>query len=525
MNRFFIMAIAVLASAEAFSCRHGVATSSATAAATDSAAVDTLPLPVVVEHFPDTAYESARIVKSRVVVPDTAISGRLASIADLYESAPGAFTFRKGATRRSDFGGRVSGRPDSVVVDWRFTTGVDNRETDFGTWGGGTGWTGQPLYVAWPDSCIARFKAAGYAPREIIVGSLDGNVYFIDYETGKASREAVPVGNPIKGTVSLDPTLNGNLYVGQGIPAERPFGALMIDLFSHRVSHFFPEDPAALRRWGAYDSSPVRVGQFLFRPGENGSVYKFLISPGDLKLHSVLRYTVNGAAPGIESSMGVYRNYGYVADNHGNIICINLDTMRPVWRYPLGDDTDATPVVEVENDRPVIYVGCEVDRQDSISGRARFVKLDGLDGSQLWKNEIVAYRANINEKHFDGGYYASPLPGSGNCSDLIFANCVLNTRGQNGRFMALDRATGEPVYSVPLKYYAWSSPVGFLNERGEMFVFTADCAGNVYIIDGRTGEITYTARVGNNFESSPVVVGSSVVVGSRGDTIFKMTLK
>ncbi|MDE6324762.1 MAG: PQQ-like beta-propeller repeat protein [Duncaniella sp.] len=143
----------------------------------------------------------------------------------------------------------------------------------------------------------------------------------------------------------------------------------------------------------------------------------------------------------------------------------------------------------------------------------------------MWKNEIVAYRANINKNHFDGGYYASPLPGSGNCADMIFANCVLNTRGQNGRFVALDRATGDTLYSVPLKCYAWSSPVGFLNERGEMFVFTADCAGNVYIIDGKTGEITYTARVGNNFESSPVVVGSSVVVGSRGDTIFKMTLK
>ncbi|MDE6325769.1 MAG: hypothetical protein K2M02_06325 [Duncaniella sp.] len=351
------MAIAAILSAAAISCGHRAETSSATAAVTDSAAVDTVTQTVEIEHLPDTLYESAQVVKSRVIVSDTTLSGRLASVADLYESNPGAFTFRKGASRRSDFGGRVSGRPDTVVVDWRFTTGVDNRETDFGTWGGGSGWTGQPLYVAWPDSCTARFKAGGYAPREIIVGSLDGNVYFVDYETGSASREPVSVGNPIKGTVSLDPTLNGNLYVGQGIPAERPFGALVIDLFSHRVSHFFPEDPAALRRWGAYDSSPVRVGRFLFRPGENGSVYKFVVSPGDLKLHSVLRYTVNGAAPGIESSMGVYRNYGYVADNHGNIICINLDTMRPVWRYPLGDDTDATPVVEVENDRPVIYVG------------------------------------------------------------------------------------------------------------------------------------------------------------------------
>ncbi len=364
------------------------AAGAATEADSDSIAAQAPEAPAV-KPLPDTVYASARAVKYVIETVDTSASGELSSLADLYASAPGAFTFRKGPRRQADFGGTVSGTPSDFTVDWTFRTQEDYSETSVGSWGGGTGWTGQPLYVEWPDSILARMKAAGavepdFSGKEIMVGSLFGSVYFMDFTTGRPSRKAIPVGNPIKGTISLDPTLNGNLYVGQGVPGKRPFGALAIDLFRNEQFHFTAEDPKAQRRWGAYDSSPLRVGQFLFRPGENGSFYKLLASAGSLKLHSVLRYTVDGMAPGIEASMSVYANYGFTADNRGNILAINLSTLRPVWLYRLGDDTDATPVLAVEDDGvPYLYVGCEIDLQDS--GSARFVKLNALDGTKCGK--------------------------------------------------------------------------------------------------------------------------------------------
>jgi len=473
-------------------------------------------------------YESAKSVTFKVDYLESSINSKINSLTDLYASAPGSFTFRKGIERQADFGGKVSGRPSEFTVDWTFHTQEDYTPTSVGSWGGGTGWTGQPLYVEWPDSLLKRMKASGavkqdFSGKEIMVGSLFGSVYFIDYVTGKASREAIPVGNPIKGTISLDPTLNGNLYVGQGVPGQRPFGALAINLFDNKQFHFFAEDPKAQRRWGAYDSSPVRVGQFLFRPGENGTVYKLVAEPGKLTMHSALRYTVNGAAPGIESSMAVYANYGFTADNHGNILAINLDTMRPVWMYRLKDDIDATPVLAVEDGTPYLYVGCEIDIQDS--GFAKFVKLNALDGTEVWQANIEGRRMNIDKKHFDGGFYSSALLGSGNAEGMIFANCVNNTSGQNGALVALDRKTGKIVYQTKLKYYAWSSPVGYTNENGEMYIVTGDCSGNLYIINATDGAIINSQRIGNNFESSPVVVGNSLVVGSRGNSIFKITLK
>jgi len=478
-----------------------------------------------IAELPDTAYQSAKSVNFRVEIADTTISGKINSLEDLYTDAPGAFTFRCGSRRDADFGGTLPSKPSEISVDWSFTTDEDYTPTKYGTWGGGTGWTGQPLYVNWPDSCMSNFTKLGIsnAKEEIMVGSLSGRVYFIDFATGKTSRQAINTGNPIKGTISLDPTLNGNLYVGQGLSAHKPVGALVIDLYKHDITHFFGADPKAQRRWEAYDSSPVRVGQFLFRPGENGTLYKYIIETGSLKFHSALRYTCAGSAPGMEASMSVYRNYGYTADNHGNILCINLNTLQPVWHYKLPDDTDSTPIVAEEEDGVFIYTGCEVEHAGVTE--AAFVKLDALTGKEEWINRTPARRANIGEKHFDGGFYATALLGRGNCSHLIFANAVNNTDGQNGSFMAINRKTGKTVYTTPLRYYAWSSPVGFLDKDGQQYVFTGDCSGNAYIINGIDGKIIVRKSIGNNFESSPVVIGNQLVIGSRGNTIFKMSIK
>jgi len=478
-------------------------------------------------HAPDTVYDSAERVAYRVDTLIRDIDGRLESMSEMYADAPGALTFRKGPLRDAVFGGKIKGVPSKIDVDWIFVTEEDYTLTDYGTWGGGTGWTGQPLYVCWPDSCLDKMRNSslvteGFSGSEIMVGSLVGEVYFMDFVTGKSSREPINVGNPVKGTMSLDPTLNGNLYVGHGIPEKSPFGALVIDLFKNEVADVTGKDPEAWRGWGAYDSSPVRVGQFLFRPGENGTLYKYLVAPGRLSLHSKLRYRVNGAAPGIEASMSVWRDYGYIADNHGNIICVNLNDLHPVWHFCLGDDVDATPVISEENGKPYLYTGCEIDRRGE--GDALFVKLDALDGNPVWMSRIPGRREDIDGKHFDGGYYASALPGSGDCSELIYSNCVLNTDGRNGVFVAFERSTGAVRYTVKLNYYAWSSPVGFLNEDGEEYVFTADCSGNVYVIRGIDGRIMCRSRVGANFESSPVVIDNHVVIGSRGNSIYKLSI-
>lgn len=221
--------------------------------------------------------------------------------------------------------------------------------------------------------------------------------------------------------------------------------------------------------------------------------------------------------------MAVYANYGFVTDNQGNVIAINLDTLTPVWAYSLPDDTDATPLIAVEEGTPYIYVGCEVDRSDS--GVARFAKLQALTGMRVWDIGIPAVRREKGSKHFDGGFYASPLLGEGDCSGLIFSNVVENTNGPNGAFIAINRKDGTVAYTTPLSCYSWSSPVGFLTAEGKMIILTGDAIGNLYLIEGSTGRVISRRRVGYNFESSPLVLANTVIIGSRGNGIFKVAIE
>lgn len=525
MNKITLISAAALVALALNACKPASGGDSGSSEASDSEITrnDTIALP-------DTTYSSIEHLDWKVEVADSTSDGTIADLQNPYDTVSGSLTFRGNSRRDARYGGTVQGTPSKIVQDWMFETYFDTTRTKLGTWGGGSGWTGQPVYVEWSEGQMSQFRknsgglTPDFGPKEIIVGSLCSRLYFINYDSGKASREYIDVGNPIKGSVSLDPSLDGSLYVGQGVPAHEEIGVIGIDLKSHRRVFKFGRDPKAKRGWGAYDSSPVVVGDYLFWPGENGTFYKYTrLGGGDLRLHSTLRYTVGGSAPGAENSLCVYKNYGYFGDNHGNVLCVNLNTMKPVWYYDNHDDIDASIVLEVEDGVPMLYCGCEVDRQGD-TGVSHFVKLNGLNGSKVWEQTFECDRQDLNGKHFDGGFYSTPLLGDGDCKELIFANVCQREHSKHAEFTAIDKRTGNVVYRTQLKYFAWSSPVAFYNEHKEMFVVTGDSSGNLYLLRGKTGEILFTSRMGNNFESSPVVIGNSMVVGSRGQEIYRFSV-
>jgi outer membrane protein assembly factor BamB len=318
----------------------------------------------------------------------------------------------------------------------------------------------------------------------------------------------------------MDPELM-NLYVGQGVPRKPgPFGCQVFDLLKHERTFFFDRDPKAWRGWNAFDSSPIVAGGYLFWPGENGSLYKFERSQGNLRRVSALRYKVDGMAPGIESSLCVYRNYGFFSDNHGNVIGVNLNNMQPVWYYNNHDDSDGTMVCREEEGTPYLYTACEVDKQGK-EGMSHFVKLNALNGEPVWEQQIACRRLELPNKTLDGGMYATPLLGSGDCADMLFAHVCRNGASPSvGELTAFSTKDGHILYTVPYRQFAWSSPVGFTNERGELFLFTGDASGIARIIRGKTGEVLCRKVVGYNFESSPVAVGNTAVVGTRGRNIY-----
>lgn len=503
-------------------------------AASDTITAEEPVVPPTIEELtlPDTIYPSVKAM-SYVVENVDSTPRPLNYYDDLYaDRRDRVMTFRGNQLRNADFGGHVDGTPSTIEVAWSYDTPYGRAETKFGQWGGGTGWTGQPLYVKWSDAETDSLRSGGapltadFDGEEVMVGSLCGEAFFLNFKTGRPSRSSLDLHNVVKGTMSLDPELM-NLYVGQGVPKGEPLGCQGFSLITHRRGTFF-SDPKAWRGWQAFDSSPIVAGGYLFWPGENGSLFKFeRQAGGQLRRVSTLRYRVNGAAPGIESSLCVYRNYGFFADNHGNVVGVNLNTMTPVWHVKNLDDSDGTIVcrLEGEGQKPYLYTACEVDKQGS-KGSCRFLKIDALNGEIVWERLIPCNRIDLGSKVLDGGMYSTPLIGSGDCEKMIFANICRNSADPSrGQLTAISTDDGHVVYTVGYGNFCWSSPVKFLNDAGEMFIFTADANGVVYLIRGINGEVLCKKAMGANFESSPCVVGNSAVVGCRGTKIYKFIIK
>lgn len=453
-----------------------------------------------------------------------------------YSEAHGIFCFRGNAQRNHPTRGKLSGKPTRLELDWIFTTAYDTRPTPFGTWGGGSGWTGQPLLVRWPAEKRRQLFGLeeGYRDqegfREITVGSLCGNIYFIDFTTGKPTRPHLTIGNPIKGTVSIDPRMNGLMTVGQGIPNGDRFGAYLFDLFTGKeVDYRSGMDPSSRRLWGAHDSNPLfdATSGFLFWPAENGQIYKTQI--GDGKTFGPTQKFNYGVRrhpdQGLEASPGAFKNLGFFGDNGGNVFCLNLTTMQPVWLFDNIDDTDASLVIETDADNhPWLYTGNEVDKQGA-TGMAYIRKLDALTGKELWHFGRSCDGSGVAGKVNSGGVLATVLPGREKAKDLVFGIFSRVNGTMKGEFVALDKRTGKKRYSIAMDAYSWASPIDLYDEKGNCYVFFTDVYGTIYLINGVTGKVIHREKTPYVFESSPVAWDNRIVVGTRGRTILSFLVK
>jgi outer membrane protein assembly factor BamB len=453
-----------------------------------------------------------------------------------YSEVDGVLTFRGGPARTGGATGvrRVVER--RLEVAWRFKTSAGGPR-----WGGGAGWTGEPVVVRWPDVVRHSMPALGArrtdpALVEVIQGSLDGNVYFLDLRTGLPTRPPIRTGNPIKGSVSLDPRGWPLLFVGQGIPAARPIGLRLYSLVSGEEIYFLPgRDPAARRPWGAFDSSGLlnRETDTYLVGGENGIVYLLDLHTDfdpiamDVKVAPrVVRYRFRDprtVREGIESSLAVYRNLAFFADNSGTIQAVDLATFRPAWAFEAGDDTDASLVLDEEPTGPVLYTASEVDAQGE-TGFARLRKLDALTGAVLWQRD-VACRADHGGPHrTDAGVFATPLVGRDDVSDRVMF--TLSRCPDRGAVLALRKTDGAELWRVQLRTDAWSSPTAVHDAAAaRTWVLQADRGGRLLLLDPADGTVAFTLPLDGTIEASPAVYDDLAVVGTRAGTIYGIRVR
>jgi hypothetical protein len=53
-----------------------------------------------------------------------------------------------------------------------------------------------------------------------------------------------------------------------------------------------------------------------------------------------------------------------------------------------------------------------------------------------------------------------------------------------------------------------------------MYLFFTDVIGNLYLMNGLTGELLHKTATGLTIESSPIIYNDRIVVGTRGSSIL-----
>ena len=96
---------------------------------------------------------------------------------------------------------------------------------------------------------------------------------------------------------------------------------------------------------------------------------------------------------------------------------------------------------------------------------------------------------------------------------------------RSGILVALNKKTGEEVWKLPMRRYAWSSPVAVYGKDGKAYIVSGDSDGRLYLIEGRTGKVLHTVELGANIEATPAVFENMIVVGTRGQRIFGIAIK
>ncbi len=459
-----------------------------------------------------------------------------------YADLKGVTAFRGNNYRDSASYGTRTISEKKLEIVWSHETSVIKAENS--TWPG-TGWTGQPLLVNWSEDVRKMMNInAEYKDKdlvEVIYPTLDGNIYFLDLETGKPTRDKINVGFPMKGTGMVDPRGYPLLYVGMGLNENgdkiTEFKYKMFSLIDQTLLYdIMGRDSVAFRKWGAFDSSAIidKKTDTFIEAAENGLVYRVKLNTnfnreaGTISISPQLtKYRYKDSTNvelGIENSPAYYKNYMYFCDNGGIFQCLDLNTLKPVWTYDVGDDTDSSPVIEETAEGVFVYTANQVDKRSQISKsreNANIRKFNALTGDLIWQKDYSC----VYSYYINGGVLGTPLLGKDDISDIIIFTVCFTGSSQDGILVALDKKTGEEVWKRQLDAYSWCSPVAVKSSEGKTYGLFTDFNGLLHLFDPKTGKDLDKVSLGANIESSPAVYDDMIVVGSYAKKIFGIKIK
>jgi outer membrane protein assembly factor BamB len=371
----------------------------------------------------------------------------------------------------------------------------------------GSGWTGQPVVWEREDGVT-----------EVIFGAYDKAVHFLDAESGAEVRPSFPVGDIIKGSVTLDPDGYPLLYFGSrdnrlrivGLDRDEPTELWSLDATA--VDGIWNDD---------WDGNPVIVDDVMYEGGENGWFFAIKLNramgaDGLVTVDPEILFQTRGwndellglvgRNVSIESSVMVNEQVAYIANSGGRVVGFDVTevlagTVSESFDFWVGDDTDATLVSDRQGH---LYVAVEEERKNERSRElGQLIKLDpSAEDPYVWGVRVPGEGG-------PGGLWATPALGDG----VIYAST------HPGDLLAVDAESGEVVWREEIGWHAWSSPVVV---GGQMLVAT--CLGELRAYDlsePRAPVPAWTLQLSEScIESTPAVWEGRIYVGARDGKFY-----
>ena len=467
---------------------------------------------------------------------------------DNYTDVQGIVTFRGNNFRSGGAYGTAN------IISKKFgkdpwTVGTSSLKAPDGNVWTGSGWVGQPLVMTWPKEVRAHMNMYDWAKSadsltEVIYATMGGSVYFIDLATGKKTRDDLNLGYTFKGAGALDPRGYPILYLGSGYDSTKGTSHVFIIslLDCSTLYEFGANDPFSLRnKISFFDGSALvdaETDQLIY-PGENGILYimklntKYDAAAGKLSLSpsNIVKWRYNGARTtqqsywlGMEDSAVIWHGHIIMSDNGGNLMCLNLNTLKLDWVQNVLDDTNCSPVLELEDGHPYVYISTSFHGgwRAPVDGIAKIPvwKIDAENGEIVWEHDYECYTAD----GVSGGVQGTLALGKNKLSNLIFVPVAKTPGVATGILAALDKKTGKAVWEVQTQVYSWSSPVAVYDKDGNGYLVFCNSAGYMYLMNGLTGKVLDSLDVKGHVEASPAVYNNTVVVGTRAQLIWGVKL-
>ena len=191
--------------------------------------------------------------------------------------------------------------------------------------------------------------------------------------------------------------------------------------------------------------------------------------------------------------------------------CVDSDSLKIVWVFDTGDNTDASPALGFDEDGSLgLYTGTTVFSRSRRGGNAVIRRLDAISGKELWAVKVPAKYEQTER----GGVKASPVVGEGAVKDLVFFTVNLTGDGKAATLIALNKQTGEEAWRYELAAPAISSPVAVYNKAGQAFIIQADEKGVLSLLNAKTGELKHSLDLQGKIEASPAVYNDVLVIGT-----------